>query len=247
MAEISGPHSTLQHPSGLASLWHSQGLGCLFPDGAQGGSGRRCQVSAGSFPSLSLSCCRARGLLKNLFHSSRHGGGNDGWCLREHLSSRGWGTAFPLPVCSWFQGRAWDLHRPGMEVRIHLPPPTLHPPALRHLTPKSGWAFQPCSMTGKGAFGATVSPLRSLQHPCQVFGSSPRSICLSARQEAQSKLGSVQDAVPPQTLLFYRRTQCQGLQRVSRLQGIPGDPTSVPSPCLAGTQRPAGANGHKRP
>lgn len=56
LVEISGPHSTLQHPSSVACHWHRQGLGCVFPDGAQGGSGWQCQVSAGSFPGLSLSC-----------------------------------------------------------------------------------------------------------------------------------------------------------------------------------------------
>lgn len=56
LVKISGPHSTLQHPSSLASHWHRRGLGCVFPDGAQGGSGWQRQVSAGSFPSLSLSC-----------------------------------------------------------------------------------------------------------------------------------------------------------------------------------------------
>lgn len=97
----------------------------------------------------------------------------------------------------------------SQQVRAHLPPPPLCPPALQHLT-QPDWAVQPCSLSGKGAFCATVLPLWSLQHSCQVFGTSPRSICLSALQQAQSKLGSVQDAVPPQTWQFYTRTQCQG-------------------------------------
>lgn len=36
-------------------------------------------------------------------------------------------------VCSWFQGRAWDLERPGMEVRIH----RVHPACAHQLSDTS--------------------------------------------------------------------------------------------------------------
>lgn len=130
MAKVSDPHSILQHPSSSASRQHGRGPGCPSPVGTQGDSDQQYQVSAGTFPGLSLSCHRARGLLKNLFYSSRHGGGNDGWCLWQHLSSLGLGD-FSASAC--VQPAPGVEHRslsaPGMEVRAwdgsRLPPPTL--------------------------------------------------------------------------------------------------------------------------
>ncbi|XP_074768591.1 uncharacterized protein LOC141963297 [Athene noctua] len=98
-------------PAGTAGVWDAP------PGSTRGGSGWQCQVSAGNFPSLSPSCHCARGLLKNLFHSSRHRGGNDGWCLWPHLSSQGWGTVSPLPARSRLQGGARELLSLEMEMR----------------------------------------------------------------------------------------------------------------------------------
>lgn len=116
----------------------------------------------------------------------------------------------PLPQC-----RAWDLNSSG---DVEDSPSSTHP--LPHLTPKSGWAVQPCSMTGKVAFCATIPPLWSLKHPCQVFGTSPRSICPSAPQ-AQSKLGRVQNAVPPTNTAVPQKDPVPGIAEGEPPSGHP--------------------------
>ena len=122
-----------QLPAGMAGVW-----GAPLPL-ARGAALAGGAVWAGAFPDLSLSCHRARRLLKNLFRGSSHRRGNDGRCLRQHLSSRGWGTASPLPARSWLRRGARQLISAGMEARAWawdgscLPPPALtlapHPKA----------------------------------------------------------------------------------------------------------------------
>lgn len=116
LAQVSGRRAPFcTQPARLPAAWPwSRGPS---PGSTQGSSGQQCQVSAGTFPSLSPSCCSARALLKNLFHSSRHRGGNDGNCLRQHLSSQGWGAALALPTRSWGWDGVWELVSPGMEAR----------------------------------------------------------------------------------------------------------------------------------
>lgn len=98
LAVVSGP---TQQPSSLVSYWQSQGLRCSSPSHVRGCSDQQCQVSTGTFPSLSPSCHHARGLLKNLFHSSCHVGGNGRWWLQQHLSSWVWGLLhLCLPAAS---------------------------------------------------------------------------------------------------------------------------------------------------
>lgn len=116
LAQVSGRRAPFcTQPARLPAAWPwSRGPS---PGSTQSSSGQQCQVSAGTFPSLSPSCCSARALLKNLFHSSRHRGGNDGSCLRQHLSSQGWGAALALPTRSWGWDGVWELVSPGMEAR----------------------------------------------------------------------------------------------------------------------------------
>lgn len=127
LARVSCPNSTLQHSSGLVpvSAGRVQGAPLLAVHKM---SGQQCQVSFGSFPSLSPSCRHARGLLKNLFHSSRHGEGND----RQFAATSfilGLGDCFAHTVCRQFWGGAQELLSLEMEVRAwvgsHLPFPIL--------------------------------------------------------------------------------------------------------------------------
>lgn len=119
------PSSThpAQLPAGMAGV---QGAPLLSARGATLTSGAKSQLAP--FPASPCPVIVPGGCLKNLFYSSRHGGGNDGWCLWQHLSSLGLGD-FSACVQPAPGVEHRSLSAPGMEVRAwdgsHLPPPTL--------------------------------------------------------------------------------------------------------------------------
>lgn len=108
---------------------------------------------------------------------------------------------------------------------LHSPCPWC-PPAPWHLTPKPGCSIQPCSMEGDGGKERFLSHNSSTWDPVEFtlakYLGVSLNMYLSAQQQAQSKLGSVLDAVPLKCCCSTAGPQCLGLQRVSCLQSIPG-------------------------
>lgn len=172
-----------QHSSSLASYRHSQGLQCPSPSCVHGGSDWQCQVSTGTFPSLSPSCHRARRLLKNLFHSSCHAGGNGRWWLWQHLSSWVWsGDCFVSASRRLAPGWSMGTRQPGHggEGLGWFSPSSTHPIRGAHQLPSTSpqsqaGVFSCAPWRDGGAFCATIPPLG----PCVVHNTLVRYLGVS--------------------------------------------------------------------